>query len=71
MSATPPNFPNVVPATPTAGATPLKKRRGCHRVCVDGRAKGYLNGANSPKEDTTGTLHYVTAVCSTKSGNSF
>ena len=22
---------------------------------ADGRAKGYLNGANSPKEDTTGT----------------
>jgi hypothetical protein len=43
---------------------------------ADGRAKGYLNGANSPKEDTTGTLHYATeseftAVCSTKSGNSF
>jgi hypothetical protein len=43
---------------------------------ADGRAKGYLNGANSPKEDTTGTLHYATeseftAVCATKSGNSF
>ena len=42
----------------------------------DGRAKGYLHGANSPKEDTTGTLHYATetefaAVCSMKSGNSF
>ena len=43
---------------------------------ADGRAKGYLHGLNSPKEDTTGTLHYATeseftAVCSTKSGNSF
>jgi hypothetical protein len=43
---------------------------------ADGRAKGYLNGANAAKEDTTGTLHYATeseftAVCSTKSGNSF
>ena len=26
----------------------------------DGRAKGYLNGANSPKEKTAGTLHYAT-----------
>ena len=43
---------------------------------ADGRAKGYLKGANSPEEDTTGTLHYATeseftAVRSTKSGNSF
>jgi hypothetical protein len=42
---------------------------------ADGRATGYWNGANSPKEDTTGTLHYATeseftALCSTKSGNS-
>jgi hypothetical protein len=29
MSATPPNFPYMVSATPTASATPLKKRRGC------------------------------------------
>ena len=43
---------------------------------ADGRAKGYLNGANSPKEDSTGTLHYATeseftAVCGATSGNSF
>ena len=43
---------------------------------ADGHAKGYWIGANSPKEDTTGTLHYATEteftpVCSTKSGNSF
>jgi hypothetical protein len=42
----------------------------------DGRAKGYLKGANSAKENTAGTLHYATesefdAVCSLKSGNSF
>ena len=42
----------------------------------DGRAKGYLHGLNSPKEDSTGTLRYATetefaAVCGTKSGNSF
>jgi len=29
MSATPPNFPGTVSATPSAGTTPLKKRRGC------------------------------------------
>jgi len=29
MSATPANFPYMVSATPTASATPLKKRRGC------------------------------------------
>lgn len=42
----------------------------------DGSAKGYLNGKNSPKENTSGTLHYATeaefgAVCNTKSGNVF
>jgi hypothetical protein len=26
----------------------------------DGSAKGYLNGKNSPKQNTTGTLHYAT-----------
>jgi hypothetical protein len=31
MSATAPDFPNMVSATPTASATPLKKRRGCGR----------------------------------------
>src|SRR5216684_8109630 len=29
MSATAPNFPYMVSATPAASATPLKKRRGC------------------------------------------
>ena len=29
MSATPPNFPNMVSAAPAASATPLNKRRGC------------------------------------------
>ena len=42
----------------------------------DGRAKGYLDGANSPKENTTGRLHYSTesefsSLCSAKSGSSF
>jgi len=42
----------------------------------DGGAKGYLKGANSPKEDTTGTLHYATdsefrSACSPKNGNRF
>jgi hypothetical protein len=42
----------------------------------DGSAKGYLKGANSPKENTTGTLHYATdsefsSACTTKNGNSF
>lgn len=37
----------------------------------DGSAKGYLNGKNSAKENTTGTLHYATqsefsSVCSLK-----
>jgi len=26
----------------------------------DGSAKGYLNGKNSPQQNTTGTLHYAT-----------
>jgi hypothetical protein len=42
---------------------------------ADGHAKGYLNGSNSPNENTTGTLHYATesefsSACSAKSGNS-
>jgi hypothetical protein len=42
----------------------------------DGRAKGYLKGSNSPKEDTAGTIHYATenefsAACSARNGNSF
>jgi hypothetical protein len=42
----------------------------------DGRRKGYLKGANSPKENTTGRLHYATesefsSLCGAKSGNSF
>lgn len=42
----------------------------------DGSAKGYLIGKNSPKENTSGALHYATeaefaAVCNAKSGNSF
>jgi hypothetical protein len=40
----------------------------------DGAGKGYLKGANSPKENTTGTLYYATdsefsSACSTKNGN--
>jgi len=42
----------------------------------DGRAKGYLKGTNSPKENTTGSLHYATeseftAACNGKNGNGF
>ena len=42
----------------------------------DGRAKGYLKGMNSAKENTTGTLRYVpesefSSVCSVGNGNSF
>jgi hypothetical protein len=42
----------------------------------DGGGKGYLKGANSPKENTTGTFDYATdseftSACSTKNGNSF
>jgi hypothetical protein len=42
----------------------------------DGGAKGYLNGANSPKENSTGRLHYSTesefgSLCGAKSGSSF
>ena len=42
----------------------------------DGSAKGYLIGQNSPKENTSGTLHYATedefgAACNAKTGNSF
>ena len=42
----------------------------------DGRAKGYLKGLNSPKENTTGSLHYApesefTAACNAKNGNGF
>lgn len=42
----------------------------------DGRAKGYLNGTNSSKENTAGTIHYATenefgAACSARNGNSF
>jgi hypothetical protein len=29
MSGAPPDFPNMVSATPTASSTPLEKRRGC------------------------------------------
>jgi len=40
----------------------------------DGRAKGYLQGMNSPKENTSGTLRYATesefgAVCGNKKGS--
>ena len=43
---------------------------------ADGKAKGYLKGMNSPKENTTGTLHYATesefsSVCSVRNGSSF
>ena len=43
---------------------------------ADGRAKGYLKGTNSPKENTTGTLHYATesefsSACSATSGQRF
>jgi hypothetical protein len=42
----------------------------------DGRAKRYLKGMNSAKENTTGTLHYLTerefsSVCSVRNENSF
>jgi hypothetical protein len=42
----------------------------------DGRAKGYLAGANSAQETTTGMLHYATeaeftAACGAKHANSF
>ena len=42
----------------------------------DGRAKGYLKGTNSPKENTTGSLRYATeseftAACNGKNGNGF
>jgi hypothetical protein len=42
----------------------------------DGRAKGYLVGQNSPKENTSGTLHYATedefaGACNAKGSNSF
>lgn len=42
----------------------------------DGRAKGYLVGVNSPKENATVALHYATedefsTACNAKNGNSF
>ncbi len=45
-------------------------------LAPDGGGKGYLKGANSLKETTTGTLHYATdsefsPACSPKNGNSF
>lgn len=43
---------------------------------ANGSAKGYLKGMNSPKENTTGMLHYATerefnATCGSKNGSSF
>ena len=42
----------------------------------NGSANGYLNGMNSPKENTTGALHYATerefsAACGSRNGNRF
>jgi len=40
----------------------------------DGHVKGYLQGTNSPPENTSGSLHYATESefsCGGKSGSSF
>ena len=42
MSATPPNFPYMVSATPAASATALKKRRGCASLGSVGGAIGFV-----------------------------
>jgi len=60
------------------GQQPAREDRGSMAVSFapDGGAKGCLKGADSPKENTPGTLHHATdsefsSACSAKNGNSF